>query len=53
MIGGTTVLGPVAAISVAKPEGEKSRGIEFFQYALEDVHAGSYDVKARLQFHGR
>ncbi|HEY2484427.1 MAG TPA: amidohydrolase family protein [Candidatus Binataceae bacterium] len=50
VIGGTTVLGPVAAISVVKPEGEKSRGIEFFQYALEDVHAGSYDVKARLQF---
>lgn len=46
----TRVMGPVAAISVVKPEGEKSRGIEFFGYALEDVHAGSYDVKARLQF---
>jgi uncharacterized protein len=50
VIGGTTVMGPVAAISVVKPEGEKSRGIEFFRYALEDVHAGSYHVKARLQF---
>jgi hypothetical protein len=29
VIGGTTVMGPVAAISVVKPEGEKSRGIDF------------------------
>jgi predicted TIM-barrel fold metal-dependent hydrolase len=50
VIDANTVMGPVSAVSVVQPGGEKSRGIEFFKWALEDVHAGSYDVKPRLEF---
>ena len=50
VIDGKTVMGPVSAVSCVSADGEKSRGIEFFKWALEDVHAGSYDVKPRLEF---
>jgi uncharacterized protein len=50
VIDGKTVMGPVSAVSVVRPDGDKARGIEFFRWSLEDVHAGSYDVKPRLEF---
>lgn len=36
-------------ISVIKKDGSKSRSLEFFGWQIEDVHAGAYDTKARLQ----
>ena len=34
--------------SVIRKDGEKSRGIEFFGWQIEDVHAASYDMQARV-----
>jgi uncharacterized protein len=50
VIDGDKVLGPLSAVSCIKAGGDKSRGNEFFRYTLENVHPGSYDIKARLQF---
>jgi predicted TIM-barrel fold metal-dependent hydrolase len=36
-------------ISVIHKDGSKSRSLEFFNYQIEDVHAGSYDTAARLK----
>jgi predicted TIM-barrel fold metal-dependent hydrolase len=36
-------------ISVVKKDGTKSRSLEFFQWQIEDVHAGAYDIKSRLK----
>ncbi len=35
--------------SVVRKDGSKSRGMEFFQWQLEDVHAASWDMRARLE----
>ena len=35
--------------SVIKRNGDKSRGIDFFGFQIEDVHEASYDMKARVQ----
>jgi uncharacterized protein len=50
VIDGKTVMGPVSAVSVVRPDGDKARGIEFFRWSLEEVHAGSYSVKPRIEF---
>ena len=34
--------------SVIGKDGQKSRGIEFFSFQIEDVHEASYDMKARV-----
>jgi len=36
-------------ISVIRKDGSKSRSLEFFGFQIEDVHAGAYNTKARLQ----
>jgi predicted TIM-barrel fold metal-dependent hydrolase len=36
-------------ISVIHKDGSKSRSLEFFDFQIEDVHAGSYDTAARLK----
>jgi len=36
-------------ISVIHKDGSKSRSLEFFNYQIEDVHAGAYDTAARLK----
>jgi predicted TIM-barrel fold metal-dependent hydrolase len=35
--------------SVIRHDGEKSRGVEFFNWQIEDVHAASWDMKARVE----
>ena len=34
--------------SVIRKDGQKSRGTEFFGWQIEDVHAASYDMQARV-----
>ena len=34
--------------SCDRKDGEKSRGMEFFGWQIEDVHDASYDMKARV-----
>jgi predicted TIM-barrel fold metal-dependent hydrolase len=36
-------------ISVIRKDGSKSRSLEFFGWQIEDIHAGAYNTKARLQ----
>src|SRR6185437_13624475 len=36
-------------ISVIRKDGSKSRSLEFFNFQIEDVHAGAYDTAARLR----
>jgi uncharacterized protein len=36
-------------ISVVRKDGSKSRSLEFFGWQIEDVHAGSYELAARLK----
>jgi predicted TIM-barrel fold metal-dependent hydrolase len=36
-------------ISVIRKDGSKSRSLEFFNWQIEDVHAGAYDIAARLE----
>jgi uncharacterized protein len=36
--------------SAIRKDGVKTRGVEFKQYQLADVHPGAYDVKARLRY---
>ncbi len=35
--------------SVIKKDGNKSRGVDFFGYQIEDVHPASYDMKERVK----
>ncbi len=35
---------------MVRPDGVKSRGIEFLTWEIEEVHPGSYDIKSRLKF---
>ena len=41
-------LSRATASGVIRPDGEKSAGVEFLQWAIEDVHPGAYDMAARL-----
>jgi predicted TIM-barrel fold metal-dependent hydrolase len=50
VIDGNTVMRFASPSSVVRTDGEKSRGIEFMKWQIEEVHRGSYDVKARLEF---
>ncbi len=50
VIDGNTVMRFASPSSVIRTDGEKSRGIEFMKWQIEEVHPGSYDVKARLEF---
>lgn len=36
-------------VSVIGKNGQKSRGTEFFGWQIDDVHAASYDMKARVE----
>jgi len=50
VIDGDTVMRFASPSSVVRTGGDKSRGIEFMKWQIEEVHPGSYDVKARLAF---
>jgi len=50
VIDAKTVMGPVGAVSVVRADGAKARGVEFFSWPLEEVHAGSHSIKPRLEF---
>jgi predicted TIM-barrel fold metal-dependent hydrolase len=41
-------LGRTSPTSVVRKDGRKSRGVEFFGWRHEDVHVGSYDLRARV-----
>ncbi|MEE3332531.1 MAG: amidohydrolase family protein [Myxococcota bacterium] len=43
------VIGMDTPVSVIRKDGEKSRGVEFFGWKLEDVHAASYDMVERVK----
>jgi predicted TIM-barrel fold metal-dependent hydrolase len=43
------VLGTTSPASVVAKDGTKARGVEFFDWDLENVHAASYDMRARLE----
>jgi predicted TIM-barrel fold metal-dependent hydrolase len=43
-----TVLGRAGASGVVRDDGSKSRGAEFMQWLIDDVHPAAYDVEARL-----
>ena len=49
IVDGDVELATVTPASVVKRDGEKSRGIEFFGWQMEDVHVASYDMQARLE----
>ncbi len=36
-------------ISVIRKDGSKSRSLEFFEWQIEDIHPGAYDVAQRLK----
>jgi len=36
-------------ISVIRKDGSKSRSLEFFNWQIEDIHAGAYNTQARLK----
>ncbi len=38
-----------SASSVIRKDGNKSRGIEFFNWQIEDVHPACYDMQARVE----
>jgi len=50
VINGDTQLGYAAPASVIRKNGEKIRGWGFMQCRMEDVHQGSFDIKARLRY---
>ncbi len=50
IIDGDRPMGAANPSSVVKPDGAKSKGIEFLKWEIEEVHPGSYDVKPRLEF---
>jgi len=41
-------LSRASASGVIRPDGEKQAGVEFLEWAIEDVHPGAYDMAARL-----
>ena len=43
------VIGTASPASVVKKDGAKARGIEFFDWEIEDVHRASWDMQARLE----
>ncbi len=49
IVDGDVELAMVTPASVVNRSGEKSRGIEFFEWQMEDVHVASYDMQARLE----
>lgn len=48
VIDGDTVIGRAGPASSIKRNGEKSDGVGFLDYEIEDVHVGSYSLKERL-----
>jgi predicted TIM-barrel fold metal-dependent hydrolase len=42
-------MGHSGASSVVGKNGDKSRGIEFFNWQIDDVHVASYDMQARVE----
>jgi predicted TIM-barrel fold metal-dependent hydrolase len=50
VIDGNKVMRYANTSSVVRTDGVKSQGIEFFNWQLEDVHPGSYNVKPRVAF---
>jgi len=49
IVDGDVELAMVTPASVIKRNGEKSRGLEFFDWQLDDVHVASYDMRARVE----
>jgi len=47
-VDGDVQIGFTSPSSVIRNDGRKSQGIEFFGWKMEDVHAASYDLEARL-----
>ncbi|MFP6628272.1 MAG: amidohydrolase, partial [Myxococcota bacterium] len=47
-VDGDVQIGFASPSSVIRNDGRKSQGIEFFGWNMEDVHAASYDLEARL-----
>ena len=48
VVDGDVQLSSAIASSVVGEDGAKSRGVEFFNWQIEDVHVASYDMQARL-----
>ena len=48
VVEGDLVLGTASPASVVKEDGAKARGIEFFDWEIDDVHRASWDMRARL-----
>ena len=42
-------LAMASPVSVIRHDGQKSRGVEFFGWQIEDVHRASWDMQARLE----
>jgi predicted TIM-barrel fold metal-dependent hydrolase len=49
VVDGDVDLGPAIPVSVIRRDGQKSDGVEFFGWKLDDVHVASHDMKARVQ----
>jgi predicted TIM-barrel fold metal-dependent hydrolase len=48
VVEGDVEIGPATPVSVVRKDGTKARGVEFFGWQIEDVHAASSDMRARL-----
>jgi len=49
LVDGDVHLGMAIPSSVVGRGGDKSKGIEFFNWQIEDVHVASYDMQARVE----
>ena len=49
IVDGDINLGAATPASVVRHDGNKSNGIEFFNWSMEEVHAASYDMEARVR----
>ena len=49
VVDGNIQLSTSSPSSVIRKDGQKSRGTEFFGWQIEDVHAASYDMRARVE----
>jgi hypothetical protein len=49
IVDGDINLGTATPVSVVHHDGNKSNGIEFFNWSMEEVHAASYDMEARVR----
>ncbi|NRA08772.1 MAG: amidohydrolase [Myxococcales bacterium] len=49
VIEGNVELSMANPASVIRKDGEKSKGIEFFGWQIEDVHTASWDMRARVE----